>query len=360
MTTNYVPIIINITFTLMKNIAIYAASIALTGMASCSTPKDDARQLSVMPLTGWMEATNVENGFSAVVAEIARLSPDIVMLSEAHSAPDRFYIPALIDSLAARGLTYYGQESQLDVQLIARHPVVDQATVVDQQNGAMRTRLDVDGSTVVAYTGHLDYTHYECYMPRGYSGTTWQKIDAPITDTDSVMAANDASMRDDEIRAIIEDAAKQEADMIILGGDFNEPSHLDWSEDTKNLFDHNGAVIPWSCSSLLYEAGFRDAYREKNPDPVTHPGFTFPSDNPEMPTERLTWAPEADERDRIDFIYYLPSEIWSVGEAIVLGPRGSIVRNERKPELTSDSILTPLGTWPSDHKGVLVKFKKVL
>lgn len=86
-------------------------------------------------------------------------------------------------------------------------------------------------------------------------------------------------MRDESIRLVIEDATKSDADFVILAVNFNEPSHLDWTEETKGLWDHNGAVVDWVCSKLLYEAGFRDAYRVKYPNPITHPGFTFPSDN---------------------------------------------------------------------------------
>lgn len=327
------------------------------GCASCTSREEKHRELAVMHLNVWIEAKAVENGFSAVVDEIVRVDPDIVMFSEAHNREDAFYIPALLDSLRARGKVYNAQGGDRDVQLISKYPVVGQTTVWDEHNGAMCTTLDVDAKKVVVYTAHLDYTHYECYMPRGYSGTTWKKIDAPVTDTDSVMAANDLSLRDEAIRVIIDDARKQQADLILLGGDFNEPSHLDWGESTAELWDHNGAVVPWTCSSLLYEAGFRDAYREKYPDPVTHPGFTFPSDNPSKPVEKLTWAPDADERDRIDFIYYIPSPEWVVGEAIVVGPQSSIVRSERVPEETMDIFSVPAGTWPTDHKGVLIKFR---
>lgn len=323
-------------------------------LISCTSCK--ARELSVMQLNVWMEAKNVKNGFSAVVDETVRINPDIVLLSEAHNREDAFSIPAFLDSLRARGMEYHSVGSPLDVQLVSKYPVVEQDVVWNEHNGAIRTTLDVLGKKVVVYTGHLDYTHYECYLPRGYSGTTWKKIDAPVTDTDSIMAGNDMSHRDEAVRAIIEDARNQKADFFLLGGDFNEPSHLDWGEDTKDLWDHNGAIVPWSCSSLLYEAGFRDAYRVKYPNPVTHPGFTFPSDNPAKPVEKLTWAPDADERDRIDFIYYIPAKGWNLTDAVIVGPEGSIVRSERVPEQTMDSILTPLGTWPSDHKGVLVKF----
>ena len=337
-----------------KHIALSAA-LVLLGCVSCFGG-GDKRELSVMQLNVWMEAKNVENGFSAVADEIARNNPDIVMLCEAHNREDAFYVPALLDSLRARGKEYYAEGSTLDVQLISKYPIVEQDIVWNEHNGAIRTTLDIQDKKVIVYTGHLDYTHYECYLPRGYSGTTWKKIDAPVTNTDSIMAGNDMSHRDEAVRAIIEDARNQKADFFLLGGDFNEPSHLDWGEDTKNLWDHNGAIVPWSCSSLLYEAGFRDAYRVKYPNPVTHPGFTFPSDNPAKPVEKLTWAPDADERDRIDFIYYIPAKGWNLTDAMLIGPEGSIVRSERVPEQTMDSILTPLGTWPSDHKGVLVKF----
>lgn len=334
----------------------FSVGILLMGCASCST-REQINDLSVMHLNIWMNAKVVDNGFSQVVNEIVRVDPDIVMFSEARNRENDFCIPALLDSLQAHGKVYYGMGSGLDVQMISKYPVLEQEHIVDQQNGSMRSILDINGRKVAVYTAHLDYTHYECYLPRGYSGTTWKKIDAPVTDPDTIMKANDESYRDDAIRLIIEDAKTQDADIILLGGDFNEPSHLDWGEDTKDLWDHNGAVVPWSCSSLLYEAGFRDAYREKYPDPKTHPGFTFPSDNSSQPVSKLTWAPEADERDRIDFIYFVPAEGLSVEEAVIVGPSRSIVRGERVQEQTMDIFSEPSGTWPTDHKGVLIKFK---
>ena len=51
-----------------------------------------------------------------------------------------------------------------------------------------------------------------------------------------------------------------------------------------------------------------------------------------MPVERLTWAPEADERDRIDFIYYIPATGWEVEDAVIVGPKSSIIRSQRVEE----------------------------
>lgn len=70
---------------------------------------------------------------------------------------------------------------------------------------------------------------------------------------EEVLERNVASQRDDAIKMFIEQAKKdREAGYtIILGGDFNEPSHQDWTEETKNLYDHHGLVIPWTVPVLL-------------------------------------------------------------------------------------------------------------
>ena len=282
---------------------------------------------------------------------------DIVMFSEASNKEGALFVPRMLDALRERGKIYYGQGSSLDVALLSKYPILEQTENIPHKDRVLRTRLDVNGKQVVAYTGHLDYTHYACYLPRGYSGVTWKKLEAPVTDKAEIEKANNESLRDESIRLVIEDATKSDADFVILGGDFNEPSHLDWTEETKGLWDHNGAVVDWSCSKLLYEAGFRDAYRVKYPNPITHPGFTFPSDNPAMPVERLTWAPEADERDRIDFIYYIPATGWEVEDAVIVGPKSSIIRSQRVEEDSQDTFSTPADIWPTDHKGVLIKFK---
>ena len=337
----------------MKQFIIWIGLIALL-CTSCASKQQ--HELSVLHLNNWMDATVVENGFDAVVDEIVRVDPDIVMFSEASNRDGVLIVPRFIEALQKKGKNYFGESSSLDVALLSKYPILEQTENIPHKDRTIRTRLDVKGKQVVVYTGHLDYTHYACYLPRGYNGVTWKKMDAPVTDVTEIEKANNESLRDESIRLVIEDAKKQQADFIILGGDFNEPSHLDWTEETKEMWDHNGTVVHWDCSTLLYEAGFRDAYRTKYPNPVTHPGFTFPSDNPAMPVEKLTWAPDADERDRIDFIYYIPAEGWEVNDAVVVGPKSSIVRSQRVEEDSQDLFSTPTGTWPTDHKGVLITF----
>ena len=76
---------------------------------------------------------------------------------------------------------------------------------------------------------------------------------------------------------------------LIVGGDMNSPSHLDWSEKTKNI--HNGLVVPWYSTKVFEDLGFTDSFREKNPNPIKYPGITWDHK-------------ERDDSHRIDYIFY--------------------------------------------------------
>lgn len=319
-----------------------------------------SRELTVLQMNIWQEGTVVEGGFNAIADEVCRLSPDIVLFSEVRNYNGQPFISRILQALKERGTDYYGENSTLDVGILSKYKIQEQRPNYPLKNDAgsvLKARIEIDGRTVVVYSAHLDYTHYACYLPRGYSGVTWKKLDAPVLDPREIEKANNESLRDEAIQGVIEDAEKEKGNIILLGGDFNEPSHLDWKENTKELWDHNGTVVRWDCSVMLEKNGFKDAYREMYPNPVTHPGFTFPSDNPDMEVNKLTWAPEADERDRIDFIYFKPDKKLKLVDAAVVGPRSSIVRGKRIEEAGKDKFIQPVGTWPTDHKAVLVTFK---
>ena len=132
-------------------------------------------------------------------------------------------------------------------------------------------------------------------------------------------------------------------------------------EQTALLRDHNGAAVRWDCSCLLEQAGFTDSYRKVNPDPVSYPGFTYPAGNADAEKaglNRLSWAPDADERERIDFIYFQsPDPGFSVKSCIITGPAATVVRNRIVPDDNSCTVFTPEGIWPSDHRGNLAVFR---
>lgn len=119
--------------------------------------------------------------------------------------------------------------------------------------------------------------------------------------------------------------ALRSGEPVLLCGDFNEPSCLDWTR---------GAVgaglrvlsVDWPTTRLFHDAGLRDAYRAAHPDPVLRPGHTW------------TPRPEArDVMDRIDLVLFAGEGV-EVVNAEVAGERGA-----------SDRVIEP---WPSDHRAV--------
>ncbi|MDH6279589.1 hypothetical protein [Prescottella agglutinans] len=72
---------------------------------------------------------------------------------------------------------------------------------------------------------------------------------SPVTDLAVVQRVNSASGRPAVIWAFLADAAAEQAEgrAVITGGDFNEPSHLDWTAATRDMVDHNGVVAVPVC-----------------------------------------------------------------------------------------------------------------
>lgn len=318
-----------------------------------------AGEFTVLQWNVWQEGTMVSGGYDAIVNEIVRLKPDFVTFSEVRNYNKSNFSARMLASLKEKGLHYYSFYSY-DTGLLSKHPITDSLTVFPENgdHGSIyKLTSSVNGHKVAVYTAHLDYLNCAYYNVRGYDGSTWKEIPVPAS-VEDILEVNVASQRDDAIKSFIAEAKKDLADgySVIVGGDFNEPSHRDWIEKNKNLYDHNGFVIPWTVSTLLEDAGFVDSYRKIYPNPLTHPGFTYPSDNPLKEPGKLTWAPKADERDRIDFIFYQGKGL-KAEKAAIFGPRGSIVRNERVLETSKDLFLLPEGVWPTDHKGLLVTFK---
>lgn len=319
------------------------------------------KQLKLLQLNVWQEGVMVKNGYEALADELARADADFVMLSEVRNYKGTRFCDRIVASLKERGKTYYSFYSY-DSGLLSKYPITDSA-VIFPENGdhgsIYKLTADWDGEPVCVYTAHLDYLNCSYYRVRGYDGSTWEKME-PDTDVNSLLADNVASQRDDAIRLFIADAAREVAQghLVFIGGDFNEPSHLDWVEATRDSADHHGVVIPWTVSTMLHEAGYRDTYREMYPDPVKNPGYTYPADSKETEVNRLTWTPDADERERIDFIYYYPQPGLTLINAGIYGPRGSIRNSQRVEENTADNFTEPIGVWPTDHKGVIVSFTR--
>lgn len=330
-------------------------------MAFCLTLASNAKEFKVLQFNIWQEGTSVKGGFDAVADEIVRSGADFVTLSEVRNYHNTRFCDRIVQALKDRGQTFYSFYSE-DSGLLSRYPISDSLTVYplkDDRGSVYKLVADLGGKEVAVYTAHLDYRNCAYYDARGYDGNNWHKLEAPVSDVTELIRLNQLSVRDDAIACFIQEAKKDLAAgrLVILGGDFNEPSYLDWTDAVKDMRDHHGAVVPWDVSVMLQQAGYKDTYREIYPDPLTHPGFTCPADCKDVDLKRLVWSPDADDRDRIDFIVYRPADGLKLKAVTLIGPKGDIVRGKRMTEATADPILEPLGIWPTDHKAVLATFE---
>ena len=120
---------------------------------------------------------------------------------------------------------------------------------------------------------------------------------------------------------------------VFVVGDFNEPSHLDWTQRAAKAGRHP-IKVAYPTSTEMAKTGFSDSYRKIYPDEMKNPG--------------LTWSPAykvGDPRthhDRIDFVYFKGKGL-QVKDVKILG--------ENKEN--ADLVVSP---YPSDHRAVVATF----
>lgn len=128
---------------------------------------------------------------------------------------------------------------------------------------------------------------------------------------------------------------------LLVGGDWNCPSHLDWTAATSKALPYR-RNLPLPVSKVMEEAGFADGYRTMYPDPVKCPGNTW--------SPLLRNAEEATHpMDRIDRLYYKSNRKM---------PWLKSIRTTIFPE-TTENIDVPERErkFPSDHSALVFEFQ---
>jgi hypothetical protein len=332
---------------------------------SCFQKPAEKTMLQVLQFNIWQEGKMVDDGFEKIVDAIIASRADVVAFSEVTNSQGDWH-ERVIKRLREKGHTFYGRNAGGDVGLISRYPVVRTDEIYTDHNSTRAFYLELPNKEqVLVCSVHLDYKHYGVYLPRGYNGgdPDFEMIDENgdgnpdrMSDVKYIQEYNEKSLKDEAVRAVIKYVdEKVPSDMpVILAGDFNDASHLDWTRRAANLFDHNGLVIPWQNSIRLQEAGFVDAYRKLYPDEVKYPGTTWPSAADGKGS--TSWTPKSDERDRIDYIYY-KGETIRPRKGWLVGPRQFWAYNKVVENSGMDKFICDKIPWPSDHKGVLIEFE---
>lgn len=337
--------------------------------------------LTFFQLNIWEGLRNIDNGQQVLNDQLLALMPDVASFCEfpcqgsedkAESSAEYILKQAIDYIYEKTGVKYYktSMTGSGTRGVLTRFPIVEEASAVKSADGDgvqqwfYRTVIDFHGREIAVYSSHSVHYYYACYLPRGYGDGSapygWNKLDGgPVSDLSVVVERDVKGDRERMAVDLSADVREQIAKgrSCVYAGDLNQPSHLDWTEETKNLRGHNGLVVPWSVSTFLLANGFLDAYRVIHPNPVTNPGFTWPVFNKDA-RKSTSWAPEADERDRIDFVYYFDDGVIKATDARLVGPRETIDHNKPSDDsLRDEEIIPPAnGVWCSDHRGLLVTF----
>lgn len=304
------------------------AMVLITGAAHAETT------LTVMAFNIWGGGGNEDKPIDETVAAIKAAAPDIIAISETRLEGDPCdtevcdprgdsVAPKLAEAL---GFHYYDQTAKNPAiwanAILSRYPI-DKATADD-----LGVSIDVDGRKVYVFCVNLDDAPYQPYQL-----TNIEYGPAPFLKTAEEAIKSAEETRGASFDALIANArAATDAAAVFIAGDFNEPSHRDWTDATVKA-GLQPLPVAWPGTTKLEAAGFVDLFRAIYPDPVAKPGMTWtPTSEPDDPE---------DHHDRIDFVF---------GKADGLKVLSAGVVGEKEPE--ADIVVTP---WPSDHRAVVAK-----
>lgn len=250
-------------------------------------------------------------GHDRIIELIKATQADIVTMQEGYGFQDEI----------AASLQYHLQtpSSKDNLALFSRYPLEKLPTGSSFCSNPAIVRLSEKRAVLVddlwlRYSYNPDYTG--SFADCRHNPDVWVAEDSirPMTDA--------RRMLDEDLDPVLQGHLMP----VILAGDFNSCSHLDWTVKAAHL--HGGfGPVSFPTSRFLMERGYRDSFREIHPNEVERPEGTFAGIYGQL------------DFSRIDFIYYKGKEIQAVSSKIV----------QTAPEI--DDI------WASDHSAVLTTFR---
>ena len=282
----------------------------------------DASSVKVMSYNIYRGGTYRGQTLSQTAKVIQEAKADIVGVQETRS-PSGVNAEEL-----AQLLGWNHHENPRNRVILTRYEIVEEMT------DGIRVVLP-SGQEAYIFNLHLASNPYQPYQLLGIKPTWHKHADTPFIETEAEAIAAAKEARGGEISALLHQIRSLpdiQAPVFVVG-DFNEPSHLDWTEEAAQSGRHP-IKVEYPTSKEFAKAGFADAWRTVYPDEMKKPGFT--------------WTPimKADDpkthHDRIDFVYFKGEGVEVIDTKIV----GEIKEN-------ADIVVSP---YPSDHRAVIATF----
>ena len=229
-----------------------------------------------------------------------------------------------------------GWNHDMESCIVTRYEIVEHFKGGKDYKGGIKVKI---ASNMHAYVFnlHLPSHPYQPYQllgirPKWHKHTnniTFIKTEAETIDWAQKARGKDVAKLLKQIKGLPDKDAP-----VFVVGDFNEPSHLDWTEAAAKAGRHP-IKVAYPTSTEMTKAGFSDSYRTIYPDEMKHPGYTWSSfykfDDPTT------------HHDRIDFVYFK-------GKGIKLNEVKIVGENQKD----ADIVISP---YPSDHRAVVANFK---
>ncbi|MEI6724980.1 MAG: endonuclease/exonuclease/phosphatase family protein [Actinomycetes bacterium] len=271
------------------------------------------RSLKVMVFN--IEYGGTQVSFKKVAEAVKKASPDVVGLEEAETNTARL----------ARLAGY--KYSNAGLQIISRYPILEPSGAV-----GVYAFIEVQPGYVVAISN--------VHLPSDPYGPNWIRDGRSAGQVVALEKRLRLPAIQQQVRVLPRVAAQ--GIPVFVTGDFNSPSHLDYTQAAVGSRPEVKYVVDWPVSRAMADAGFKDSYRVAHPDPVKDPGLTWWAARPKVPG----WNPTAkDPQDRIDFVY-------------TAGP-SKVVKSEIVGEEGDPAVSISVTPWPSDHRAVVSTFAVV-
>ncbi|PCJ58585.1 MAG: hypothetical protein COA79_12550 [Planctomycetota bacterium] len=233
--------------------------------------KADSEILTVMSWNIWHGGRHngIEKGIEQVISTLKNIDTNIICMQETYGSG-----PFISDAL---GTIFYYRSSNLSIHSKYEIAITHELFNPFRFGGI---RIIINGKFLDVFVLWINY------LPEISKLYEADSVDKIISDENET--------RGSEIKEIlghIQNISVSEPKIpMIIGGDFNSPSHLDWGNEMKPI--HQNLVIEWPVSKSMIDFGFKDSFRERSPLPYNNIGNTFSSLNPDS------------LQHRIDYLYY--------------------------------------------------------
>ena len=292
---------------------------AASGLVACGGSDSSApREPAATPMTLKVMEFNIEYGgdtvdFRKVVEAVEMADPDVIGLEEAETNTGRL--------AKAAGYEYWSNA----MQVVSRYPLLE-----PPETKGSYLYVQVQPGRCVALSN--------VHLPSDKPGPTMIRRGKPVEQ----IVATEEEVRLPYIQGQLEvlPPLVEQGIPVFLLGDFNAPSHLDYTDEVVGTRDYVKYVVDWPVSKAVEAAGFIDSWRAVYPDPLESLGLTWWAARPKVDG----WNPGPNApQDRIDFIY-------SAGP--VAATAAQLAGEQGGPEVTFG-----VKPWGSDHRAVMSTFE---